>query len=169
MTARTDALAALNGRPVEQVGILVRDLERAVEHYARRWAVTPWNVYAYGPDSVPRLSYRGEAGRFRMLVALSETSPQIELIHSIEGPSIYEEWLAENGEGLHHLGIVVPSLDAAKESFSAAGYELLQDGAGYGLDGDGGFAYFDTVRDFGSILEAIERPARRREPDAILT
>lgn len=167
MNARAGPLSVFDGRPIGQVGILVRDLERAVEHYTRSW-VTPWRVYAYGPDSVPRLSYRGEAGRFRMLLALSDTSPQIELIQSIEGPSIYEEWLAEHGEGLHHVGIVVPSVDEAKESFAASGYEVLQDGAGYGLDGDGGFAYFDTVRDFGSILEAIELPRRRREPDAVL-
>ena len=47
----------------------------------------------------------------------------------------------------------------------AAGYDLLQSGYGYGLDGDGGYAYFDTERDFGIIVEALEVPRRRREPD----
>ena len=34
-------------------------------------------------------------------------------------------------------------------------------------DGDGGYAYFDTEGDFGVVLEAIEIPARRREPDFV--
>ena len=36
---------------------------------------------------------------------------------------------------------------------------------GYGLDGDGGFAYLDTIDDVGMIVELIEFPARRREPE----
>ena len=42
-----------------------------------------------------------------------------------------------------------------------------QTGGGYGLDGDGGYAYFDTVASFGVILELIEVPKRRREPDFV--
>lgn len=48
-----------------------------------------------------------------------------------------------------------------------AGYDVLQSGRGYGLDGDGGYAYFDTERDFEVIVEAIEVPKRRREPDFV--
>jgi methylmalonyl-CoA/ethylmalonyl-CoA epimerase len=35
----------------------------------------------------------------------------------------------------------------------------------YGLDGDGGFAYLNTHERLGVILELIEVPARRREPE----
>lgn len=49
----------------------------------------------------------------------------------------------------------------------SAGYDLLQSGHGYGLDGDGGFAFFDTIDDFGILLEGIEVPRRRRPPDGV--
>jgi methylmalonyl-CoA/ethylmalonyl-CoA epimerase len=45
------------------------------------------------------------------------------------------------------------------------GYAILQAGRGFGADGDGAYAYFDTERDFGCILEAIVGPRRMPEPE----
>jgi methylmalonyl-CoA/ethylmalonyl-CoA epimerase len=157
-------IEALGGRPVGQVGIVVRDLDRALERYA---AAGPWHCYTYGPETVPELRFRGGPGRFAMRIALAGERPQLELIEPLTGPSLYEEWLEAHGEGVQHLGIHVPSLAEAVASMEAAGYAVLQLGSGYGLDGDGGFAYFDTAREFGVVLEAIEVPRRRREPERV--
>jgi methylmalonyl-CoA/ethylmalonyl-CoA epimerase len=159
------ALDMLGGRPVGQVGIIVRDLDRALERYSSLWGLGPWAGYLYGPATVPTLTYRGGPGRYSMRIALTGQSPQVELLEPLEGPSIYHEWLETRPEGLHHVGVYVESLPSALETMEAAGYDLLQSGSGYGLDGDGGYAYFDTVRDFGIIVEALEVPRRRRKPD----
>lgn len=161
----TGAIEALAGRPVHQVGILVPDLEAALERYSSRWGLGPWAGYVYGPDTVPTLTYRGQPGSYSMRLALAGSGPQVELLEPLEGPSIYHEWLEARSHGVHHLAVRVESLPAAVEPLVAAGYELLQSGAGYGLDGDGGYAYFDTEDDFGVVLEVIEVPRRRREPD----
>jgi methylmalonyl-CoA/ethylmalonyl-CoA epimerase len=161
----TSAIETLAGRPVGQVGIIVRDLEAALERYSSLWRLGPWACFVYGPATVPKLTYRGKAGRYSMRIALAGQGPQVELLEPLEGPSIYEEWLESRPEGLHHLGVYVESLDRAVDSMAARGYDLLQSGYGYGLDGDGGYAYFDTERDFGVILEALEVPRRRRPPD----
>lgn len=159
------AIPFLDGRPPDQIGILVRDLEPALARYDALWGGGPWRVYTYGYGAIPWVTFRGEPGRHRMRIALSALTPQIELIESLEGPSIYEEHLAARGEGLHHLGFRVESLDAAIESMGQAGYAVIQAGGGFGRDGDGGYAYFDTDRDLAVILEAIEVPKRRREPE----
>ncbi len=159
------SIETLAGRPVGQVGIIGRDIDRALERSSTLWGLGPWAGYVYGPASVPMLTYRGEPGRYAMRIALAGQGPQVELLEPLEGPSIYEEWLESRPEGLHHVGVYVESLERAIESMAAAGYDLLQSGSGYGLDGDGGYAYFDTERDFGIIVEALEVPRRRREPD----
>jgi methylmalonyl-CoA/ethylmalonyl-CoA epimerase len=159
------AIAALAGRPIDQVGILVCDLDLALERYARLWPLGRWRCWVYGPATVPHLTYRGRPGTYSMRLALNTESPQLELIQPLEGPSIYEEWFAARGEGLHHVAIFVESLEDAVASVTGAGYAVLQSGYGYGLDGDGGYAYFDTERDLGIIVEAVEVPRRRREPD----
>ena len=155
------------GRPPDQVGILVGDMDEAMRRYEQAWAIGGWRGFHYGPETVPALTYRGQPGSYRVTIAISPTTPQIELVEPREGPSIYEEWLAQRGEGLHHLGFWVDSLTNAAAEFTASGYEAIQTGAGYGLDGDGGYAYFDTSAELGVILELIEVPKRRREPDFV--
>jgi methylmalonyl-CoA/ethylmalonyl-CoA epimerase len=111
-------------------------------------------------------SFRGAPGSFAMRLALAGSNPQIELIQPLSGPSLYHEWLAERGEGLHHLGMRVGDLAAAVGELERSGHRVLQSGRGYGQDGDGGFAYLDTTAELGVVLELIEAPAVRRPPEA---
>ncbi|WP_330174294.1 VOC family protein [Streptomyces sp. NBC_01498] len=158
--------APLAGLPVAQIGILVPDLAAGIATWSALLGADDWLVYTYGPETVPRLTYRGEPGTFRMRVALTGDAPQVELIESLAGPSIYTEWIAEHGYGLHHLGFRVPSAETAVREMRASGVGLLQSGGGYGQDGDGGFAYFDTQDSVGLLVEAIEVPERRRPSEA---
>jgi methylmalonyl-CoA/ethylmalonyl-CoA epimerase len=158
-------LPAFAGRPVGQVGIVVRDLDEALERYTGEWGVGPWRCWTYGPATVPDLGYRGERGEYEMRIALWGESPQVELIEPVRGPSIYHEWLDEHGEGLHHLAVHVESLDEALGEMSASGHEPVQWGRGYGTNGDGGFAYFDTRPLLATYLELIEIPSVRTPPE----
>lgn len=149
----------------DQLCILVESIEGAVATYSQLFAVTRWRVYRYGPDTVPELGYRGGDGRFSMWVALSDSVPQIELIESISGPSLYTEWIAEHGFGFHHVGVFTSSIATSLQALTARGMSVSQWGRGYGLDGDGGFAYVDSLEQLGFVLELIEIPKRRRPPD----
>jgi len=157
---------ALIGRGIGQVGILVPDLAEGLRVYGATGTIESWSIYTYGPPTVPHLEYRSEPGRFSVRIALGGTAPQVELMQPLEGPSLYDEWIQERGYGLHHLGFFVPSLEDAVIAMAASGFPVLQRGSGYGLDGDGGFAYFDTLDVASVILEAIEVPSRRRMPEA---
>lgn len=149
---------------VGQVGIVVNDIVASADRYAELFGVDEWLRYTYGPALVPDLGYRGEPAAFSMHIALGGTDPQIELIEPVTGPSVYHEHLRDHGPGIHHLGVHVASFDAAVRAMTGRGYRVLQYGRGYGLDGDGGFAYFDTIADFGITIEAIEVPRRRPAP-----
>jgi len=160
-------LTAIAGRPVAQVGILVRDLDAALERYAESWDLGPWSCWTMGPEIVAEMGYREGPGPFEMRVALCSSAPQLELVESVRGPNIYEEWLAEHGEGLHHLGFHVESIDSGIAAMAAAGQRPAQWGKGYGADGDGGFAYYDLRPLLGVYLELIEVPAVRRPPERV--
>jgi catechol 2,3-dioxygenase-like lactoylglutathione lyase family enzyme len=163
----TALLRPIAGRPPDQVGILLPNLDDGLARYSALWGPGPWLGFVYGPDTVPSLTYRGGPGRYRVRIALTATTPQIELIQVLEGPTIYDDWLARHAEGLHHLGFWVDSLEESITEMEACGYPVVQSGAGYGLDGDGGYAYFDTAGALGVIVELIEIPKRRREPDFV--
>ena len=152
----------------DQIGIVVADLGAAMRRYSRIFDCGAWSVWTYGPALFRESSFRGRAGRFSMRLALAGAGPQIELIEPVQGPSLYHEWLTQHGEGLHHIGMRVPDLTAATREMADRGFAVLQSGRGYGLDGDGGFAYLDSAAEMGVILELIEVPARRREPEAVV-
>jgi methylmalonyl-CoA/ethylmalonyl-CoA epimerase len=161
------SLAPANLR-ADQIGIVVSDIEQAMRRYGRIFSCGRWSLYTYGPGFLREPTFRGAEGRFEMRLALAASDPQIELIQPLEGPSLYHEWLEEHGEGMHHIGVRVPDLRAGIREMAERGYEVLQSGRGYGLDGDGGFAYLDTTSDLGVIVELIEVPARRRDPEAVV-
>jgi len=152
---------------IDQIGIVVRDLDAALPRYDAAMGGAPWRGWTYGPELLVAQEYRGRASAFEMRIALSSSTPQIELIQPLRGPSLYHEWLEDHGDGFHHVGTWVPDLAAATERMRGHGFELLQLGRGFGLDGDGGFAYFDAADPLGTILELIEVPARRREPQRV--
>jgi methylmalonyl-CoA/ethylmalonyl-CoA epimerase len=141
------------GLDIAQVALVVRDLETALP----RWSALgygPWRVYEFG-DNVARRRYRGTEGSFAMLLAVTAGSPQIELVQPLRGPSIYEDWLAEHGEGLHHVGIVVEGdFDGTVERLVAAGYPVIQSGD-FGPFQDGRFSYHDTYAELGTIVELV--------------
>jgi len=143
----------------DQIGILVPRLG-AIREMTSLLGVGGWAIYTYGPDNLTEQSYRGAPGRFRMRLALSATTPEIELIEPLDGPSIYHDWIAEHGHGMHHLGYLVDSIAALEPEFADRGFPVIQSGRGFGLDGDGGFAYFDTFDELGAIVELIELPSR---------
>lgn len=158
----------LSGRSVDQIGIIVADLESAAARLSALARIGPWRCFTYGPEVLREQTYRGAPANFSVRIALNSQSPQIELLEPLSGPSIYHEWKQRHGQGPHHLAVFVQSLDDAIVSMENAGYSLLQSGRGFGLDGDGGFAYFDTEEDLQIVLETVELPQRRREPELLI-
>lgn len=145
---------------VHQVGIVVADVERAIAGHAwlLGYADAEWRRSSFGPESVEQMWVRGERAEFSMRLGFAGSDPELELIEPVDGPSIYREWLDDQGEGLHHLAVVVTSLSAATRAMEAAGFEVVQAGTGFAPDGRGGFAYYDTTRALGYVLEAVELP-----------
>jgi len=152
---------------INQIALVVRDLDAAMRQYWELLGVGPWRVYTYGPPLVREMTYRGKAEEYRMRLALAQVGALVvELIQPLSDNNIYVEHLDRKGEGLHHVGVFVPSFDRAVADAQRQGFSVLQSGRGYGRLGDGGFAYLDTEATLGVILELIEVPRERVPPEA---
>ena len=153
---------------VAQVAIVVKNLEEAVENYWRLFGIGPWHFYTYGKPLVQHMTYHGETADYRMRIALSYFGPlRIELIEPLEGDTVYADHVREHGYGVHHFGLLVEDMGQALAEAEAAGLPMIQDGSGFGLDGDGHYAYLDTEDQLGVTLELIERPLRRVQPEKV--
>jgi catechol 2,3-dioxygenase-like lactoylglutathione lyase family enzyme len=150
-----------------QIAFVVRDLDTALERYTRVLGGAPWRVFTFSSAIHREAAYRGDPAEFSVLLALNGTSPQYELIAPQRGRGVHAEWLDAHGEGFHHVGVIVDALETTVARMAAAGYEAVQTGSGFGAAGDGRYAYFDTVRDLGCLVEAVEPPERMPDPDRI--
>ena len=162
-------LSFLAGDKPFQAGFVVEDLEACIHSYLDRFGVSGWQIYTYGPAILNKMIYRGKNIRYSCRIGLNNISgTRIELIQPLEGRTIYTEFIEKHGYGQHHLGIYVDDIEAAKTEAAAAGFEIIMEGGGHGLDNDGFFAYLDTEDALGTTFELIERPARRRPPEMVL-
>lgn len=153
-------------KSIDQVAVVVRDIDRAMERYVEELGIGPWSVYTFSPDWIQNMTFRGKEQGYTMTLALAQVGDVMyELIQPVQGPSSYEEFLNERGEGLHHLGYFVDDIDEAIKEMESKGFPLLQSGRGFGTDGDGGYAYFETEGALGHIIEAIRLPARMPDPE----
>ena len=162
-------LSFLSGDKPFQVGFLVEDLEACIHSYNERFGVKGWQIYTYGPPILNRMIYRGKNINYSSRIGLNYIGvTRIELIQPTEGYTLFNEFIEKHGYGQHHLGIYVDNIRTAIAEAEAAGFKVLMEGGGHGLDGDGFFAYLDTEETLGTTYELIERPARRREPEMVL-
>jgi methylmalonyl-CoA/ethylmalonyl-CoA epimerase len=153
---------------IAQVAILVEDLEKTVENYWTMFGIGPWHFYTYSKPLVKQMSYRGQPAEYAMRFALSQIGPlRIELIEAKEGDSIYVDFIRAHGYGVHHFGILVEDMKRALAQTDSAGLNMIQDGSGFGLDGDGHYAYLETEQTLGVTLELIQRPRSRVKPEKI--
>jgi methylmalonyl-CoA/ethylmalonyl-CoA epimerase len=151
-------LRAPGTAPIHQIGIVVANCDEAVERYSALLGYRDWRRSSFGRDDVERMTLRGSDAVYSMRLAFAGEAPELELIQPVDGQSLYNEWLSERGEGLHHLAVVVSSLDETIAALERAGFANIQSGHGFAPNGKGGYAYFDTTDALGFILEAVEMP-----------
>ena len=72
-----------------------------------------------------------------------------------QGPNVYEEYLKEHGEGLHHVGVDVEDMDAAAKLFAGRGAPTTMGGGWDTPQSKGRFAYLDTDPHGGVTLELL--------------
>jgi catechol 2,3-dioxygenase-like lactoylglutathione lyase family enzyme len=146
---------------IDQVCIVVRDLQKTIEHYWNYFGIGPWKIFLLQEPLLREMTIKGEPAKYKMHVAMCQMeNVYIEIIQPVSGDTLYKEFLEEKGEGLHHLGFFVENLDREMERFEAKGFRAIQTGRFQG----GGFAYFDTQEKFGTLFELIERSRPRNTP-----
>jgi len=143
--------------PVDQVGLVVRDLERTAAFYYSTFGLGPFSI-------VPEVKFdgvilRGRPTDSKIKVAFADSgSLQIELIQPLEGENIYAEFLQAGREGLHHLGFRVDDFDGMLARFKDRGIEPVF----WKHFGFTAFAYLDTAK-VGGVMAEVLWPKERRK------
>lgn len=137
-----------------QVGIVTKDIDKAIKQYEELFGIGPWLVSEGGLDW---LEVRGQRCEQPRKVALAQAGTvQLELIQKLEGEIIHDDFLGERGEGVHHLGFFVSNIEERIEAAKKAGIEVIQQGRITEKGLTVRYAYLDTTSIAGVIVEFLE-------------
>jgi len=148
-----------------QIALVVRDLEAAMRRYVEGYGIGPWEIYEFNPGNVRNMQQGGEPVDAAWRLALARVGQaHWELIEPLDDRSDYARFLAEHGEGVHHIGVAVPSYDDAIASVAEQGRSIVLGGEYNGVT----FAYLPTREDLGVITEIFDAPpGEGQQPDAV--
>jgi catechol 2,3-dioxygenase-like lactoylglutathione lyase family enzyme len=105
--------------PCDQVGFVVRDLERAMAMYAPLFG--PFQTM---DGSVQQATYRGRLADAGLRIAFGRSGElEIELIEWTGGESPHREFIESGREGMHHIRFRVADTDYWVERLRPLGYE----------------------------------------------
>ncbi len=99
---------------MSHIGIVVRDLDEAMDYYSSVFGLRPFTTEIYDLKS---FIYRGKAA-----IAYSR-SVFIELVQVLEGETVHTEFLREKREGLQHEAFLVRNLDEKLNELAKFGIE----------------------------------------------
>jgi hypothetical protein len=147
-----------SGASVDQIGIVVRDVQAMAEKLNQILGIGPFRVMEWPIEGIdPQSTYHGEPRRYRIRLGFARAgAAQIELIEPLDDQSIWSDFLASHGPGLHHFRITVTNFDETVAALQAAGFKNIASGTGAHVGSR--WAYFDTA----DLLEGIVIEVRTR-------
>ena len=114
-------LSQLELPPVNQVGFVVRDLDKALEAYKPLFGEF---VVMDAPDM--EWDYRGRPETSSLKIAFGNSGDvEIELIEWVSGETPHKEFLEAGHEGMHHLRFVVDNVEEKVAEAEKFGYQQI--------------------------------------------
>jgi catechol 2,3-dioxygenase-like lactoylglutathione lyase family enzyme len=135
-----------------EVGVVVKDLDKTIEYLASL-GLGPFRIRM---STHPSGLVHGKKTYYQVRVAMSQQGPvQLQLIEYLEGETIFQDFLREKGEGLHHIAFRVEDLSAALAKSSGQGMNVLQQDQ---FVGGGGLAHLGSEKMGGFVIKLIQHP-----------
>jgi hypothetical protein len=135
---------------ISQVGYVVGDIRVSMNNWVSQ-EIGPW--FYIERVEMDYFRHRGADSCAHVSIALACSDDlQVELIQQHDSPpSPYREFLDTGNSGLHHVAHWTTHYEALYQRMVALGYQLVSEGRIGGEQGR--FAYFETERDPGTVIE----------------
>jgi len=139
---------------LEQIGMVVENLEEAMESMWQTFGIGPWHVLIFTPKMIKENNHYGKPSKSGMKLAICQMKNiQLELMQPTGNEGIYHDFIKKYGNGIQHVGWhkVKTEQDffATKTKLENAGMPCIWSGH---LP-QGRFAYFDTLKKLNTLLE----------------
>jgi methylmalonyl-CoA/ethylmalonyl-CoA epimerase len=143
----------LGSNTVTQIGIIVRNLDEAVEAWSRLLGMPSPDVIVTDAVELTHAEYQGQPTPALAKLAFFQLGQvTLELIEPVGEPSTWRDQLTDRGQSLHHLAFEVQGMAERLKVLAEHGLPLLQRGDYQG----GRYAYLDGQQQYGAIVELLE-------------
>lgn len=138
---------------VTQIGIVVRDIEQVSRDYASFLGVDVPPIGITDEYETSKAAYLGNPTHAQAKQAFFEVGPnvQIELLEPVGTPSAWADYLAEKGEGVHHIAFHVKDMEKSILGCQEKGFSLIQSGNW----ATGSYSYMNTSSKLKVITELL--------------
>jgi methylmalonyl-CoA/ethylmalonyl-CoA epimerase len=137
--------------PIDQLSFAVPDLDDALPRYQTMFGGE------FTAMDVPSMDVvvRGQPETVSLRLGFGRTAGlEVELVEVVSGGWPTVAWLAEHGEGLHHVRYPVDDFAATRDRMTAAGCTPVMEGHNSGVS----FGYLEVPLLNGMVVELIEMP-----------
>ena len=149
--------AKIKVKGINQIALVVKDLQRTVENYWSILGIGPWDISMLEAPVIFNRTYYGKPAWAREKMGLAQAGGvQLELLEPVEGDSIYQDFITEHGEGLHHLNFLVDDLDGTAEILAKEGFPTIQSGRVGSPEDPSGYNYID-IKPLHAIWEPVHQ------------
>jgi methylmalonyl-CoA/ethylmalonyl-CoA epimerase len=141
-----------------EICFVTADYRRTMEGLVRL-GIGPWRVYTFDSTTVTDREYHGSAADYAIKVCFADVGDMaVEIMQPLYGPSIFQEFLDEHGEGIQHIAFDCEERpwDKRTDEFAARGFPLVQAGS---FMGQNAFGFFGTEAATGTTFETYSIPA----------
>ena len=147
-------------RHVVQVGWVVKDLDKVVRYWE---GLGLKDIHRVGIVEFPDTIYRGRKSPIAVKRAYATVGAvEIHWVQPLRGHSVYDEFLRQHGDGVHHLTYATASAEQLQqqvEGFRAKGVGIVQQGTWQGSKEIGRYVYLDTAAQGGGLtIELMYNP-----------
>ncbi|QGF23553.1 VOC family protein [Raineyella fluvialis] len=150
----------MNITTLEKIGVVVRDLDQAIEQHATYLDTTEWTTNDCTDDRLSAMvSYgRRSAGTYRTAFGRAGGNVPFELVQPTGGETPFSHFLLSRGEGIAYLTVRAEGADEASiaSHFGALGIRAAHT---HVVDGDVRRTFWDTREALGGyLLEVLPAP-----------
>lgn len=140
-----------------QVGVLVKDLDEYMKKLNEVFSIGPFRIAQYPPaDDIPFREYHGKEGNFTAKFCFFNLGNiELELIQPISGENIWDDFISNHGQGLHHLKFLVEDANSVEKYLNKNGYYIYQQGAAVGPNKGRVWQFYPTYEDIGFDVEIM--------------
>ncbi len=154
---KRELMGSLNLPKVNQVGIVVKNIDKAISLFSELYGINPW--FHIIESGTPPVFYKENRIEQSIKIAVAFSGQiQFEFIQPCDSnENIYNNHLEKHGEGIHHLGFFVSNLKKRVLKANSLDIKVIQQGIIINKGGSvTNYAYLDTLDKCGIMMEFID-------------